>query len=151
MPPSGKRRSRPSSLHDVGARSLLVLLFACVSAGAALLGTPLLALIGGFVAVALSIELIFPVTGFLRIDSQHAFQRLLWQHRRRSSPEADPGAATIAASSYSPVSSNKAHAAVTWASSRSRSTRSSEPPSHKELSHSTTRFDPRPGRAVAGS
>jgi len=82
MAASGKRRARLPSIHDVAARSLLVLPVASVSAGAALLGTPLLALVAGFVAVALVIDFIFPVTGFLRIDSKHAFQRLAWQRRR---------------------------------------------------------------------
>jgi hypothetical protein len=82
MAASGKRRARLPSMHDVVARSLLVLPFASVSAGAALLGTPLLALVAGFVAIVLVIDFIFPVTGFLRIDSQHAFQRLAWQRRR---------------------------------------------------------------------
>jgi hypothetical protein len=82
MAASGKRRARLPSMHDVAARSLLVLLFASGSAGAALFGTPLLALVAGFVAVALAIDIVFPVTGFLRIDSQHAFQRLAWQRRR---------------------------------------------------------------------
>lgn len=77
MAASGKRRARPSAT-----RSLLVLLFGSLSVGAALLGTALLALVAGFVAVALVIDFIFPVTGFLRIDSQHAFQRLAWQRRR---------------------------------------------------------------------
>jgi hypothetical protein len=85
MPASGKRRARSSSsLHDAAARSLVVLLFACMSAGAALLGAPLLALLGGFVAVSLAINFIFPVAGFLRIDAQHAFQRLVWQRRREA-------------------------------------------------------------------
>jgi hypothetical protein len=83
MAASRKRRARLPSMHDVAARSLLVLPFASVSAGAALLGAPLLALVAGFVAVALVIDFIFPVTGFLRIDSQHAFQRLAWQRRRQ--------------------------------------------------------------------
>jgi hypothetical protein len=69
-------------MHDVAARSLLVLLFASLSAGATLLGTHLLGLVAGFVAVALVIDFIFPVTGFLRIDAEHAFQRLAWQRRR---------------------------------------------------------------------
>ncbi len=84
MAASGKRRARLPSMRDVAARSLLVPLLASLSAAAALLGTPLLALVAGFVAVALVIDFIFPVTGFLRIDSQHAFQRLAWQRRREA-------------------------------------------------------------------
>jgi hypothetical protein len=71
-------------LRDVAARALLVLPFACLSAGGALFGAPLLALVAGFVAVALVIDCIFPVTGAVRIDAQHAFQRLVWQRRRES-------------------------------------------------------------------
>lgn len=87
----GKRRARPSSLRDVSARALLVLLLACLSAGGALLGAPLLAMVAGFVAVALVIDCIFPVTGFLRIDAQHAFQRLVWQRRREKLRERKSG------------------------------------------------------------
>jgi hypothetical protein len=80
----GKRRTRPSWLRDVAARALLVLLFACLSAGGGLFGAPLLAIIAGFVAVVLMIDVIFPVTGFARIDAQHAFERLVWQRRREN-------------------------------------------------------------------
>ena len=84
MPASGKRHARRSSLHGVAARSFLVLPLACLSAGAVLLGVPLLALVAGFAAVALVVDVVFPVTGFLRVDSQHAFQRLVWQRRREA-------------------------------------------------------------------
>lgn len=79
-----KRRARRSSLHDAVPRGVIVLLFACVSAAAAVLGAPLLALVAGFVAIAVLIDYAFPVTGFLRADSQHAFQRLVWQRRRET-------------------------------------------------------------------
>jgi hypothetical protein len=84
MPASGKRHAWPSSLHGVAARPFLVLPLACLSAAAALLGVPLLAFVAGFAAVALVVDVIFPVTGFLRVDSQHAFQRLVWQRRREA-------------------------------------------------------------------
>jgi hypothetical protein len=71
-------------VRDAAGRALLVILLACLSAGAALLGAPLLALVGGFAAGALLADLFFPVTGFLRADSQHAFQRLVWQRRRET-------------------------------------------------------------------
>lgn len=62
----------------------LLLLFAGLAAGAALLGAPLIALLAGFVAVALVVDLVFPITGMLRVDSQHAFQQLVWQRRREA-------------------------------------------------------------------
>lgn len=79
-----KRRARRWSLRAVAARAWLVLLFAGLSAGGALLGAPLLAMLAGFVAVALLIDCIFPISGFLRIDAQHEFQRLVWQRRRQN-------------------------------------------------------------------
>jgi hypothetical protein len=84
VPVSGKRRPHPSSLHGVAARSLLIFLFSCLSVGAALVGVSLLALLSGFLAAVLVIDFIVPVTGFRRIDSQHAFQRLVWQRRREA-------------------------------------------------------------------
>lgn len=84
MPASGKRHARRSPLHDAAARCFLVFALGCLSTAAALLGVPLLALIAGFAAVALLIDVIFPVTGFMRADSQHAFQRLVWQRRREA-------------------------------------------------------------------
>ena len=68
-----------------------MLLLACVSAAGAVLGAPLLALVAGFVAVVLLIDYAFPVTGFLRADSQHAFQRLVWQRRREALRRRTPG------------------------------------------------------------
>jgi hypothetical protein len=80
----GRRRARQPSLRAVAARAWLVLLFAGLSAGGALFGAPLLAVLAGFVAIALLIDRIFPISGFLRIDAQHEFQRLVWQRRRES-------------------------------------------------------------------
>jgi hypothetical protein len=87
----GKRRALRSSLHNATPRAALVLLLACVSAAAAVLGAPLLALVVGFVAVVLLIDYAFPVTGFLRADSQHAFQRSVWQRRREALRKRTPG------------------------------------------------------------
>jgi hypothetical protein len=84
MAASTKRGVRAWSLRDVSARGLIVVLLACVAGGSALLGAPLAALVAGLVAVALVIELIFPVTGFVRVDSRHAFQQLVWQRRREA-------------------------------------------------------------------
>jgi len=84
MPASGKRYARRSSLHGVAARCFPELPLACLSAAAVPLGVPVLALIAGFGAVALVVDAVFPVTGFLRVDSQHAFQRLVWQRRREA-------------------------------------------------------------------
>ncbi len=69
---------------DVALRALVVLLFVALTAIAALLGPPLLALVAGFVAAALIIDYLFPVTGFLRPDAEHAFQRLVWRRRREA-------------------------------------------------------------------
>ena len=126
---------------------MIVLLLACVSAAAAVLGAPLLALVAGFVAVVLLIDYAFPVTGFLRADSQHAFQRLVWQRRRETLRQRDAGVA----SSYCPVGSRRRHVVVIWVYSQFRLTRSSEPSSRKRLSRLTTPFDHLAGRAVAGS
>jgi hypothetical protein len=90
MPASGKRHARRSSLHGVPARCFLVLPLGCISAAAVPLGVPVLALIAGFAAVALVVDAVFPVTGFLRVDSQHAFQRLVWQRRRKAFGERRP-------------------------------------------------------------
>src|SRR5690349_1645040 len=60
---------------------MLILVFACASVGAELLGAPLLALVAGVAAVVLVIERVLPGTGYLRIDSQREFQRLVWQRR----------------------------------------------------------------------
>ncbi len=84
MAGNGKRRAHLSSLRDAAARWLLVLLLVCVAVGAALLHAQLPALVAGFVATALVVDYIFPVTGFLHIDSRHAFQRLVWQRRRKA-------------------------------------------------------------------
>ena len=84
MPVSGRQRGRRSSVRGAAGRALLVILFTCLSAGAGLLGAPLLALVCGFVAGALVVDVLFPVTGFLRADSEHAFQQLVWQRRRET-------------------------------------------------------------------
>lgn len=63
-------------------RAFLGLLFAGLTAVAALLGAPLLALVTAFVAAALVVDSLFPGTGLLRADSEHAFQRVVWQRRR---------------------------------------------------------------------
>jgi hypothetical protein len=65
-------------------RVVLVVILASVAGATALLRAPLAALIAAFAAVALLIDWIFPVTGFLRVDSRHAFQRLVWQRRREA-------------------------------------------------------------------